>query len=118
MALTPWPSDDTDALADLRASVAGADSLDDARLRQIGQTGAAMVLRYAPDAPAEIRDEGTRRLVGWLIDRDPVQLRSSGLGGELNFSFAMGNSAMMASGVAAMLGPWKRRRALPAEDAD
>jgi len=118
MALTPWPSDDTDALADLRRAVSGADSLEDERLRQVGQTAAAMVMRYAPDAPAEIRDEGLRRVCGWLIDRDPVQLRSSGLGGEINFSFAMGNSAMTASGVSAMLWPFRRRRALPAEDAD
>ena len=68
-------------------------------LARIDATARAMVLEFAPDAPDAIHDEAYVRLAGWLYDADP-----SG-------STPGGPSALRSSGAAAILSPFKVRRA-------
>ena len=68
-------------------------------LARIDATARAMVLAYAPNAPDAIHNEAYVRLAGWFFDQDP-----SG-------SSPGGPSALRASGAAALLGPYRVRRA-------
>ena len=66
-------------------------------LARIDATARAMVVKFAPDAPDAIHNEAYVRLAGWLYDMDP-----SGPGNA---------NALRASGAAALLGPYRERRA-------
>ena len=68
-------------------------------LARIDATARAMVVDFAPNAPTAIQNEAFVRLAGWLYDADP-----SG-------STPGGPSALRASGAAAILSPFKIRRA-------
>ena len=75
-------------------------------LGRIATSAAALVERYAPDAPEAIQNEAYVRLAGWLYDSDPS---STSPGGPV---------AMRASGAASLLAPWKVRRAGKIEASD
>ena len=68
-------------------------------LARIDATARAMVLEHAPDAPSEISNEAFVRVSGFLYDSDP-----SG-------STPGGPSALRSSGAAAILSPYRVRRA-------
>ena len=68
-------------------------------LGRIDATAREMVLAFAPTAPDAIHNEAFVRLCGWLYDADP-----SG-------STPGGPSALRSSGAAAILAPYKVRRA-------
>ena len=68
-------------------------------LARIDDAARAMVLDFAPGAPDAIHNEAYVRLAGWLYDADP-----SG-------STPGGPSALRSSGAAAILAPYKVRRA-------
>ena len=68
-------------------------------LGRIDATARAMVVEFAPGAPDEIHNEAFVRLAGFLYDADP-----SG-------STPGGPSALRSSGAAAILAPYKIRRA-------
>lgn len=57
----------------------------------------AMVVEYAPDAPDAVHNAALVRLLGWMYDADPSD---PGIG-----------RAMMVSGAAPLLGPWRVHRA-------
>ena len=67
-------------------------------LERIAATAAAMVQKYAPDAPDAIHNEALVRLAGWLYDADPSGQNPGG------------PAAMRASGAASILSPYKVRR--------
>ena len=68
-------------------------------LARIDATARAMVLAYAPTAPDAIQDEAFVRVAGWLYDSDPSGAAPGG------------PSALRASGAAALLAPYRIRRA-------
>lgn len=68
-------------------------------LARIAASAAAMVERFAPDAPEAIQNEAYVRLAGWLYDSDPSGASPGG------------PAAMRASGAASILNPYKVRRA-------
>ena len=79
MALSPWPAGTATmtrkaATAELRAALGlranETDAPDDLDrdLQRTAAAASARIERYAPSAPAEVRDEGLVRMVAWLRD--------------------------------------------------
>ena len=72
---------------------------------------AALVVEYAPDAPAALQDEAVYRCAGWLAEQPPASIRSESVG-NISTSYATSNlSALRHSGGQALLTRWKVRRA-------
>ena len=68
--------------------------------------------RYAPDAPQALRDEAGIRLTGWLADTPSAAVRSERVGDVMTSYLMPGRSSpMLASGAAALLSPYRIRRA-------
>ena len=71
----------------------------------------ALVERYASGAPAAIQDEAAIRVAGWLHESPAGSIRSE-REGEVMTSYRAGEqSALLHSGAAGLLSPWKVRRA-------
>ena len=80
----------------------------------------AVVERYAPGAPEELRDEGLLRVAGYLFADEPAAkvLRRLGLsGGDLDIEIRSPGSALRLSGAAALLSPYRVRRAIAVAEA-
>ena len=115
MALTPWPNPGTQsrtaAVATLKAAIRG--NRDDDRLSALGAAAAAHVQRFAPSAPAEVKDEAVIRLAGYLAnmpmsDIESIRLRDV----ELSWRPVPGRNALRNSGAMGLLAPWHRPRAM------
>ena len=77
------------------------------RLRPVA---VALVERYAPNAPAEIQNEGVIRCAGWLAEQPNAAIRSERQGDiETDFN-PSALSALRHSGAMALLSSWKVRR--------
>ncbi len=63
----------------------------------------ALVTRHAPDAPDDIKDEATLRCFGWLFD-------SGSFGGDERLAVSSAG-ALIKSGAASLLKPWRVHRA-------
>ena len=114
MALSPWPTTPA-ALATATAELAAALDLDatadEAIVRRLGATAAALVERYAPAAPDAIKCEAVIRCAGWLLDAPSGGIRSESVGPLTStFSPAM-TGALRSSGAMGLLTVWKVRRA-------
>ena len=111
MALSPWPTTPaalTTATATLKAAIGAAD---DATTQRLGATAAALVERFAPNAPDVVKDEAVIRTAGWLLEAPSAGVRRSSVGPvDTTYSPNM-TGALRASGAMAFLGPWKVRRA-------
>ena len=112
MALAPWPNAGTQArtaaIAKLKEVIG---NLSDERLNDLGMTAAALVERYAPGAPGEIKNEAVVRTAGWLAEQPHAAIRSEETG-EISTSYNPASlSALRHSGAMALLSPWKIRRA-------
>lgn len=113
MALSPWPA--RTATASLAAAIAelgaalGED--DDTVTARLGATAAALVERYAPDAPEPIKCEAVTRCAAWLREAPAYGVRSESEG-DISTSFSPSmTGALRSSGAMGLLSPWKRRRA-------
>ncbi|MYI06798.1 MAG: hypothetical protein F4059_05645 [Gemmatimonadetes bacterium] len=116
--LSPWPTSPA-ALATARTcltdTITEADGLPDARVDAIGGAASALVERYAPDAPAAVKNEAVIRTAAWLHARMPRTLHTATIGPmrmdvrERHYS----PDALRNSGARALLSPWRLRRALP-----
>ncbi|MDE0052600.1 MAG: hypothetical protein OXO52_22690 [Rhodospirillales bacterium] len=85
--------------------------MDDSRLDRLGSTAAALVERYAPNAPQPVKNEATIRCAGWLHEQPGASIRSERVG-DIDTAYATGSlSALRHSGAMALLSPWKVRRA-------
>ena len=62
-----------------------------------------LVARHAPDAPDDVKDEATLRLFGWLFD--------SGSFGSDERPAVSSAGALVKSGAASLLKPWRVHRA-------
>ena len=111
-ALSPWPTTPaalTAATACLQAAI-GPD-LTDERVQALGATAAALVERYAPDAPSPVKNEAVVRTAGWMAEQPAAAVRSESTG-DVSTSFAPSmQSALRHSGSMALLSPFKIRRA-------
>ncbi len=70
-----------------------------------------LVVKYAPDAPLEIRNEAIIRCAGWLKDQPSPSIRSEKTG-DIETAYATTNTnALKASGAMSLLAPWRVYRA-------
>ena len=113
MALVPWPEDTQgqNAAVQLVAHVALGDAAAgrDTAIR-LGPVASLMVGRYAPEAPEEIQDEAVFRVVGWLNEKRLPYASMKAGSVELRARRRQRN-ALRATGSAALLNPWRVRRA-------
>ena len=113
MALSPWPA--RTATAALAAAIrelgaALGEDNDNVTVR-LGAAAAALVERYAPDAPAAIKCEAVIRCAGWLREAPSYGARMESEG-EISTTFSPSmTGALRHSGAMALLSPWKVRRA-------
>ena len=111
MALSPWPTSPAalaTATATLRTAIG---TTDDPTTQRLGATAAALVERYAPDAPDAIKCEAVIRCAGWLLEAPAAGVRRSSVGPvDTAYSPAM-TGALRSSGAMSSLSPWKVRRA-------
>ena len=69
------------------------------------------VHQYAPDAPTAVQREAVIRYAGWLIEAPAGGVRSESTG-DISTTFSPSMlSGFRASGAAALLSPWRTRRA-------
>ena len=121
--LSPWPTTPAAlalAVACLKTGIAGGSGLADDRAAQLGETAAALVERFAPDAPAPIKREAVLRTAGYIFARVPRATQSV-TAGSLRIDFRERHAspdALRHSGARAMLLPWRARRALAIEETD
>lgn len=122
LALAPWPTSPV-ALENARAHLARhigkqytlpatADQIAEgnAILDDVGSAAAAYVERYAPGAPDAVKDESVVRFAAWLVTVTDALTRERD--GEMEQEFDNNHAAMFRrSGAAALLSPWKIRRA-------
>lgn len=117
--LSPWPADDSDAVEVLKTTLSGAGNLPSTRLTQLGESASELVERFAPDAPQATKNEATIRVAAFLLYREPKPLQSVTIGTAIKLDFRerfFSPNALHNSGARSLLLPWRRRRALPAED--
>ena len=109
--LSPWPTSPaalTSATAALKAALGESD---DTRTQRLGATAAALVERYAPDAPDPIKCEAVIRCAGWLRSAPSSGIRQRTVGPiSTDYTPSM-QSALRHSGAIALLTPFKVRRA-------
>ena len=92
------------------AELAAAIHADQAEAERLLPVVAAMVGRYAPNAPQAIRNEAAIRAAGWLKDQPKASKRDQSAG-PLSASYAPSmHSALRHSGAMALLTMWKARR--------
>ncbi len=109
--LSPWPTSPvalTNATATLKAII-GPD-LTDTRVQSLGATAAALVERFAPDAPQAIKDEAVTRCAGWLAEAPAGGQRAEDQGDVRTSYTPSATGALRASGGMGLLSPWKVRR--------
>ena len=122
MAITPWPDDPAErALASWELSNrmfpplpgqldVGKRQFDD-RIRSLGPVVSAMVERYAPGAPQDVRDEACARMAGYLQEATFGEVRKESLGPTEYEYVTNHGDAFRRSGAAMLLSPWRVRRA-------
>ena len=121
--LVPWPTTPAAVTAATVRIKAVTGSAADAAVQSMGQTAAELVQRFAPDAPASVKDEAALRIAGWLYARRPrnsVQISTViRITGDDRFSLAaFRTDPLWASGARGLLHQWRARRALPIEEID
>ena len=88
--------------------------LDEQRAGELLPVARELVEKHAPSAPQSVKDEAIVRLSGWLFHRVPRAMERVSVG-DISMDFRpylrSTPAAMMHSGAAALLSPWKVRRA-------
>ena len=123
MALVPWPASTAAVALEkartcLRAGI-NSPNLSDERTDALGLAAAAMVERYAANAPIEIKDEAAIRMAGWLLSAVKADIVPTSIGG-IDFAWrpTIGRNGLRQSGAMGLLSPWHRPRALILEDTE
>ena len=99
------------ALTITAAQLAEAVGLDSKTAGRLLAVAAALVNRFAPDAPDAISNEAAIRTAGWLAEQ-PAAAITSETEGDIRTSYAPSmQSALRHSGAMSLLSPWKNRRA-------
>ena len=119
--LSPWPSTPAalaSARACLKGTVAEISGESDGRIDALGAVAAALVERFAPDAPGAVKNEAVIRVAAWTHARIPRTTHSATIG-PIRADFReryYSPDALRNSGAMGMLSPWRLHRALPVED--
>ena len=109
--LSPWPTEAMALAAATDTLAAALGEEDEATVKRLGSSAAALVERFAPAAPEAIKNEATIRAAGWMREQPAAAVRSETVG-DISTSFAATHtSALRHSGAMALLSPWKVRRA-------
>ena len=106
--LSPWPTTPA-AIQAATTALAAACGCSEAVACRLGPVVAALVERYATEAPAFLKSEAVIRASGWLHSNRPG-LRKVGVS-NIDIEFEGGQPALRHSGAMALLGPFKIRRA-------
>ena len=93
------------------ADVVAALGVTEGRAETLLATAAALVERFAPDAPSAITREAQLRACGWLAQAPSGGQRSEEQGDIRTAYTPAATGALRASGAMALLSPWKNRRA-------
>ena len=114
MALSPFPNAGTQArtaaIGKLRRVIINLE--DDTRAGEIGELAAALVERYAPAAPAAVKDEALLRFVGYISQSSSFGAIRKGGVGPLSVEYVTNHASMFRNcGAAALLTNWRIRRA-------
>ena len=114
MALSPFPNAGTQArtaaIAKLRRVIINLE--DDTRAGEIGELAAAVVEKYAPGAPASVKDEAVIRFAGYMAQSVSYGATRKGGTGPLSIEYVTNHSSMFRNcGAAALLTNWRIRRA-------
>ena len=111
--LSPWPEGGeelAEAVAKLRRVVVNLE--DDTRAREVGELAAALVEKYAPGAPAAVKDEALIRFAGYLAQSSSYGAIRKGGTGPLDVEYVTNHAPIFRNcGAAALLTNWKIRRA-------
>ena len=86
----------------------GIGTLTDTDATRLGSMVAALVEKYAPDAPDGVKLEAAMRCVGWWTQSAafPVSSRSFGNAGSVDYALTRLNP-LLHSGAAMILTPWR-----------
>ena len=109
--LAPWPTTPAASAAALVCLAAAIGVTDEDTLDRLGAAAAALVERYAPDAPIAIKNEAVVRAAGWLAQQPAASVRSESVGDIRTSYMPTHSGALRHSGAMALLSPWKIRRA-------
>ena len=113
MALSPWPTTPAalaNATASLKAAIANTHA-DDAIIQRVGSVASERVERETSNAPQSVRDESMIRYAGYLYSADFGAIRKESIG-PLDVEHITNHAnAWRNSGAAALLSPYKIRRA-------
>ena len=92
------------------AALATATGLSSAVATRLHPVCAAIITKYAPDAPDAIQSEALIRMASYLdSSRAGLALRELKVTDALTFEFRAAGSALRLSGSAALLSPWRNR---------
>lgn len=109
------PQDDRRRVPDVRQELLGLESsgldLGDAEILRLIAVASALVEKYSPLAPDQIKSEAVVRCVGWLQESPAAPIRSERTGEIMTGYHRDSLSALRHSGASAILSPWKVRRA-------
>ena len=112
--LSPWPSSPValaNAVARLKAVIAGRAALSDDDAAHLGAVASALVEQYAPGAPAALKNEAVIRAAGYLAGSDFGAVAAEEMGPQKT-EYSTNHAAMFRnSGAAALLSRWRVRRA-------
>lgn len=122
MSLSPWPADATELRSavesvalelNLKTPYDSDGNLTDngKRAQRLGSVSSRLVERYANSAPSEVRSEAVLRCAAYLNHRIPfsaVRVGNITISNRRPINY---QSALFLSGGAALLSPWKVRRA-------
>ena len=113
MALSLWPTTPAaQATATSTLKVAIADGMaDDSIIQRVGSVAAERVEREVSNAPQAVRDEAVIRFAGYLYSADFGAIRKESIGPQDVEHVTNHSNAWKNSGAAALLSPWKIRRA-------
>ena len=112
-ALSPWPDTpaaQANAIARLRAAVAGRAESDEAACA-LGEMASARVEREAPLAPQNTRDQATIRYAGYMAQADFGTVQDETIGPLSQTHVTNHAAAFRLCGAYGLLAPWKIRRA-------
>lgn len=112
--LTPWPGGDRAVALDALRRRMGLEfegNIQDFQLENTAKAASERVEHYAPGAPDSVRQEAFYRFLAYLLQAPKSSIRQL-TAGSISMTFESNHAAMFRhSGAAALLSPWKVRRA-------
>ena len=119
MALVPFPAASATATLQtattaLKQALQGVDGgMEDTDLHRLARTVSARIQKYAPDAPADVKDEALVRAVAWLTQSFGIGAVQSETAGRktLQYDLRAAPGWFRHSQAMSLLSPWRVRNA-------